>query len=184
MNKKIIREKIKKIREGLSSENKSLKSSIILKNFLKLQEVEEAKVIMSYSDIKNEVETLKLNEELKKIGKIILLPRIKNFEIEVYKDTGEYKKNKFGILEPYQEKYLGEIDLIIVPGIAFNSRGDRIGFGKGYYDRFLAKSNYKNSKKISIVYDFQIFENFKEENFDQKVDILVTENNIFRITKY
>lgn len=184
MNKQIIREKMRKIREELSSENKSSKSLIILKNFLKLPEVKESKVIMSYLDIKNEVETLKLNEELKKLGKTILLPKIKNFEIEVYKDTGEYKKNKFGILEPYQEKYLGKIDLIIVPGIVFNSRGDRIGFGKGYYDKFLAKSKHKNSKKISIIYAFQIFENFDGENFDQKVDILVTENNVFKNTKY
>ncbi|MFK4785268.1 5-formyltetrahydrofolate cyclo-ligase [Fusobacterium sp. MFO224] len=180
MDKRILRAKIKKIREELSFERKNKLSEIIIENFLGLEEVKKAKTIMSYMDIKNEVETKKLNKRLRKLGKKVLLPSIDSSEIKVYEDIGGYKKSKFGVLEPFQKEYKGDIDIIIVPGIVFNLKGDRIGFGKGYYDKFLSADIYQKSLKISIVYNFQLLDNFVGEKFDQKIDIIIKENGVLK----
>lgn len=178
MDKKELRAKIKKIREGLLFEEKNRLSENITNKFLELEEVKKAKVIMSYMDIKNEVQTKKLNENLKQMGKKVLLPSVEDLGIKVYEDNELYKKSKFGVLEPFGEEYRGNIDIIIVPGIVFNSSGDRIGFGKGYYDKFLSKNIYKKSLKISIIYNFQLVNDFLGEEFDQKIDMLVKENDV------
>lgn len=181
MDKKNLRLKVRKIRENLSIEDKKRMSKIIINNFLKLEELKKSKIIMSYMDMKNEVETRELNEKLKNLGKTILLPSIEDGMIKVYKDDGHYKISKLGVSEPYANEYNGKIDLILVPGIVFNSKGDRIGFGKGYYDKFLSKNIYKNTVKVSMIYDFQLIEDFSGEEFDEKIDILIKESNILKI---
>lgn len=181
MDKKSLRLKTRKIREKLSIENKKTLSEVIIKNFLELEELKKAKTIMSYMDIKNEVETRELNKKLKALGKTVLLPSIKGLGIKVYEDIGEYNKSKLGVLEPFEKEYEGNVDIILVPGIVFNLKGDRIGFGKGYYDRFLSKDIYKNSLRVSIIYNFQLVDDFSGEKFDEKIDILINENNILKI---
>ena len=86
------------------------------------------------------------------------------------------------IEEPIGEEYTGKIDLIIVPGVAFDKEGNRIGFGRGYYDRFL--ENYSDSVKISIAYDFQLVEKIEAEKHDKKVDIIFLKNNLIEAKKY
>ncbi len=77
-----------------------------------------------------------------------------------------FKKGAMGIEEPIGDKYIGRIDLIVVPGIVFDKTGNRIGFGRGYYDRFL--ENYPDSVKVSIIYDFQLIEKIEVEEHDKK----------------
>lgn len=186
MNKKdIVRKKIKEIRENLKIEEKHRLSSIIIEKFLNLEEIKKSKVIMSYMDFKNEVETRELNKKLLKIGKKVLVPKIyENDKIVPVVLKDEYEIGKYGIIESKGESFLeNRIDIIIVPGIAFNERGDRIGFGKGYYDRFFSEYFKKNKiiLKISLLYDFQIDNSFVGENHDEKIDILITEQRIIKL---
>ena len=90
--------------------------------------------------------------------------------------------DSFGIKEPVGEIYNGDIDLIIVPGVVFDREGNRIGYGRGYYDRFLKL--YPRVRKISLAYEFQILDRLEVEEHDEKIDVIVTKNNIRRIKKY
>lgn len=186
MNKKdIVRKKIKTIRENLKIEEKHRLSSIIIEKFLNLEEIKNSKIIMSYMDFKNEVETVELNKKLLEIGKEVLVPKIdENDKIVPVVLKEEYRTGKYGILESKGENFLeNKIDIVIVPGIAFNEKGERIGFGKGYYDRFFSEyfKKNKNILKISLLYDFQIDNSFVGENHDEKIDILITEQRIIKL---
>lgn len=183
--KDTVRKKIKFKRENLSLEEKIKLSTKITENFFKnfKKELEEAKIVMSYMDFKNEVMTDKLNKKLKSMGKKIVLPKISEDKSRIIPTEAERKfiKGNFGILEPIGKEFLGDIDIVIVPGIAFNTKGERIGFGKGYYDKFfdsLKSQGKKTPLKVSLIYNFQIDERFKGEEHDEKVDALVTETEV------
>lgn len=89
----------------------------------------------------------------------------------------------FGILEPSIEceDISEEVDLIIIPGLAFDLKGNRLGYGGGFYDRFLSK--YPNSKRVALCYDFQVFDEIPHEFFDEKVDLIISEEKIISLKK-
>lgn len=173
--KRIIRVEKRKLRENLSEEEIRYKSKKITQSFLNSIIYKESKVIMSYMNIKNEVETKDINKKILKDEKILLIPVIEKEEIVVHNlekldlcKTGEYN-----ILEPLENReWKDHIDLIIVPGVAFDKKGNRIGFGKGYYDRFLIK--HIKAIKIAILYDFQLCSSIVEEKHDIKMDFLLS----------
>ena len=175
-----VRKEIKAKRETLSIDEKSKLSNIIINNFLNLPELKQAKTIMSYMDFKNEVETSFLHNELKKLNKTLIFPKVIGNDISPILNDDSFFSGKYGVTEPTGDIYCGDIDIIIVPGVAFNHQGERIGFGKGYYDRFLSQEKYINSFKISLAYDFQIDNNFRGEAFDEKINVLITNTDIFR----
>lgn len=176
--KKNLRKKIRKIRESLSFEEKESFSDIIIKKFLEDDILKNSKTIMSYMAFKNEVETKKFHKYLLNLNKTILLPKMIGDNIIPIKISESFAYGNFGVIEPVGEEFLENIDLIIVPGVVFNRVGDRIGFGKGFYDRFLSCEKYKNSYKISLAYDFQVDNSFSGEDFDIKIDKLITEKEI------
>lgn len=174
------RKKIRLERELLSNEILLEKSLKLWKKLLNLNEIKEAKTIMSYMNFGKELRTDLLNIELKKIGKIVLLPKIeKNGELSARVDNGNYTTGVFGIKEPSGDIFTKKIDIIITPGNAFDILGNRIGYGKGYYDKFL--KNHKNSLKIAPILEFQLFDTLPFEEFDEKIDIILTENNTYWI---
>ena len=93
-------------------------------------------------------------------------------------DTG-FSKGAYSINEPEHcvKADESEIDLVLVPGIAFDKSGGRIGFGKGYYDRFLSKTK---AVKVGFCYEFQIVENAYSEKHDVSVDYIVTEKEMYK----
>ena len=95
----------------------------------------------------------------------------------VIEDKSEYFVSRFGNKEPIGEEYIGKIDLIITPGVAFDRNKNRVGFGGGYYDRFFLK--HPESKKIAIAFEEQIIEEGIEiDEFDMKVDNIITEKGV------
>lgn len=185
--KNLVRKEIREKRENLAQDEKEKLSSVIREKFLNLSEVKNAEVIMSYMDFKNEVETGKINKILCETGKKVLVPRVSGDKEKIIpaEVTGEYRKGSFGIEEAEGKDFLnGKIDIVIVPGIAFNEKGGRIGFGKGYYDKFFSEREKTGDKilKISLAYDFQIDNRFKEEKHDKNVDIIVTEKRIIKVS--
>ena len=171
MDKDFIRKKVKLIRQNLAGEENVQYSNSVWQKLLQMKEFQNSKTVMSYMSFQNEIDTRFINLQIKEMGKTLLLPRVEKDGMVAVIDSGKYIKSKFGIWEPLGEKYNGEIDLVIVPGLAFDEDGNRIGFGKGYYDNFL--KSYPNALKIAPLYDWQLFSNFPVYKNDIKMDVLL-----------
>ena len=185
MQKKEIRADILSQRNCLSEPDISGKSNEITKNLLSLPFLDEAKTVMVYSHFGSEPETKQIIDKLLRNGKQVVLPAtlVEQKEIiALYIDSDtKLLENRYGIMEPLptEEKTAKpeEIDVVIVPGVAFDEQGNRIGFGHRYYDKFL--SGFKpRTIKIALAFELQIVEPFKAEAHDIPVDLIVTEERV------
>ena len=176
--KESIKKNILEARNSLSPNQIKEKSRVIKRNLLDMEQFQNAGVIHCYISKGSEVFTHYLMSEL---GKTWIIPCLQNNSLKSCKFDGfqDLRKGNFGILEPKKIEIFPEekIELVIVPGIAFDTRGYRLGYGKGYYDRFLKNLN---AIKIGLAYDFQIVNNVPEEKHDVKVDGIITEKRIIR----
>lgn len=183
LNKHIIRKKILELRKNLPTYDVLKKSNEIIKKLEEIEEFKEAKKIACYISFGNEVYT---HGFIKKYveTKIISVPVVNKKEIFLsnIKSWSELQQGAYGILEPKKEflRICNNVDLIIVPGIAFDKKGNRIGYGEGYYDKLLKKLN---AIKIALAYDFQLLDKIPSEKHDVKIDIIITEKRILRIKK-
>lgn len=134
---------------------------------------QNAAVVMLFSPLWDEVDVKRLFERAFDAKKRVILPTIVNGDIvpvELKPDT-EWRVGKYNIDEPMAEPYDGGIDLVIVPGVAFDADGNRLGRGKGFYDRFLI--NYPNAYKIGVGFEFQLVDEIPTEPFDIKMDEVI-----------
>ena len=133
----------------------------------------KAKTVMLYASLPDEVETLEFIEQWR-TNKNIILPVVEGDDIipTALEKNIEMKNGEFNILEPQNQAYKGSFDLIVVPGMAFDRQGHRLGRGKGFYDRFL--SNYSNVYKIGLCFDFQLVEDVPNENHDQVMNEIIS----------
>ena len=144
----------------------------ILDNFLNA--FSEYDSFLIYNSIPDEAETNLIISALTEAGKRVYFPRVEGDSL-VAVPYGETKKNSFGIEEPIGEPYTGEIDITVIPVLAVNERGFRIGYGKGYYDRYLKD---RPTKKVGLGYYFQI-EEFTEDEWDEPLDLFICEKGIY-----
>ena len=176
MNKEELRKSLIEKRKEII--NKKELSTRIVDNLINLDIYRKAKVIALYKSMNNEVDTNSLiNEALK--DKIVILPKIvdnKMIFIMINNDT-MYSKSSFGVLEPIGDIYLENIDLIIVPGIAFDKNLNRLGYGKGYYDQYLCN---KDIYKIGICFSSQMVNIVPTNDYDIKMDMVITDKKIYR----
>ncbi len=131
-----------------------------------------AKTVMLYSSLPDEVRTSGLIEKWRQ-SKRVILPTVVGDDIvpvELTPDT-PFVVGDFDILEPKNHPYEGGYDLIVVPGMAFDKKGNRLGRGKGYYDRFL--SQHHSTRKIGICFDFQLLEKIPTEPNDVPMDEII-----------
>lgn len=184
MKKNEIRKLMSKKRNELSSESVKEKSLEIFKNLTTIKEFCDAKQVLSYINLNNEVNTEDIINYFWKQGKKTVAPKVKDSEMDFFYFS-EYKdltKGKFNILEPdTNHKYLyNRGDVIIIPGLAFDTYGGRVGYGGGFYDKYLSKS--LPLTKIAVAYDFQVLDTEIEvDEFDIKPDYVVTEKRIIKI---
>ncbi len=189
-----IRKEILNIRNNLSSELAEQKSRIIIDKIKDTVEYKSSKSIMVYMDFKNEVNTKTFITEALAEGKKIIIPytdveKVLIIPVEI-NSLDDLVLCKFGYLEPKKEALnnpydIEKIELIIVPGVAFDKRKNRIGFGKGYYDKFLRNRNaltneITSAKAFALAYEFQVFEEIPAEEHDIKMDKIFTEENVYR----
>lgn len=168
-----IRYKLKIKRKYFSGVRREFADGAILDNFLNAFLSYDSFFI--YNSFSTEADTKGIIAELLSAGKKVYLPRVEGDKI-VAVPYGETKAGAFGIEEPAGKPYKGKIDVTVIPLLAVNERGYRIGYGKGFYDRYLLKD--KRTKKVGLGYSFQI-ENFEEEKHDIPLDLFLCEKGIY-----
>ena len=160
--------------------NKNEKSEIIFNKIIKNEIYINSRTIGIYMNLDSEVDTKKIIDYSIKNNKIVAIPKVVGNNLEFYQIKSlndNFVKSPFNILEPIstKENYIDKsnIDLLIVPGICFDNEGNRIGFGKGYYDRYLNNSNIKT---IGICFKEQITTKIIPTNrYDVKIDVIITD---------
>ena len=184
MKKDDIRKIIIDARNNLSKKEIHDKSIMIASKLNSLKEYQNAKIVLCYASFKSEVETLGIINDALSSDKIVAIPKVENegqISFHVIKSINDLSPGFNGIPEPKYnllDSSLIKDSLIIVPGTVFNKDGYRMGYVKGYYDRFIDK--YKPKIKIGIAYDLQISNDIIINNHDQKMDMVITEINIYK----
>ena len=171
--KELIREKIKKKKQQLTDKEKEIEAANVFEKIEALPEFINAHNIMIYWSMPDELPTHNFIIRWSK-KKTMLLPVVKGDDmlIKPFSTKEELKQGSLGIWEPdVQKEYLNSIDLVIVPGVAFDRDKSRLGRGKGYYDRYFIN---KRIVKIGVCFDFQLLESIPIDSFDIKMDKVVT----------
>lgn len=183
MNKKEIRSKSLTLRNSISEVMRAQKSKKIIDQLEELSIYKNAKHILFYYSIGSEVDTIPLINKYVKEKKIYLPKLIgKNKFIALpFHNFDIMNKGEFEIPEPIQreggETYEGKLDLVIVPGVGFDESGNRIGMGKGFYDRYL--SNLPHVKRIALAFEEQMLESIPKDQYDEQVNVIITDENIY-----
>ncbi|MBU0455097.1 5-formyltetrahydrofolate cyclo-ligase [Streptococcus oralis] len=175
-----LRKKIFQEMKTLSQEQKQAMDQVLTERFLQHPFYQEAKTIATYLSFPHEFQTQELIEQALKDGKKVLIPKTYpkgRMEFVVY-NPQQLAKTSFGLLEPQGDLEVVEpsqIDLIHVPGLAFTTEGYRIGYGGGYYDRYL---EHFAGHTMSTIYPCQVQE-FNSEDHDIAVqEVLIDERNL------
>ena len=163
-------------------------SRSIQERLLSLKEFEESHTVSIYMDFDNEVRTREIVSDSLQRGKRVVIPYMKGKNntlllSEVRDMEKELERNTFGILEPKREyfRYIpdSEVEMLVVPGVAFDEKGRRLGFGGGYYDRLLINVN-KSTLTIGLAYEFQIVREIPWWFYDIFIDRIITEKRMIQ----
>ena len=178
MNKNELRKKYLELRKNII--DRKQKEEEIFNKLINSFEYNSSRVIALYYSLKSETDTIKLIEYSLKNKKIVLLPRVNGEDMDFYEinSLDHLVKSRFGVMEPLETVSFDkkEIDLIVVPGVCFDKMLNRIGFGKGYYDKYL--SDY-HKESIGICFEEQITSEIKSEKTDIKLKKIITDKNIY-----
>lgn len=183
MEKKEIRSIMKKKRAGLSREQVLEYSGQIWNRIYEMEGFKSASVVLLYSSIGNEVDTVEIANRALAMGKQIAYPvtDTANMTMEFYRvgDLSELvlvKSGSFSLMEPRPDPFTRVIPdhgtLMIVPGLAFDKAGYRTGYGGGFYDKYIDK--HPPLTNIGVCYTFQLVEHIPVEAYDRPVGLLVT----------
>lgn len=174
--KQQIRAELKQKRDLLTKEQVTEASQRICEKLLCYIQKEQPEVVYFYYPLGKEVNLLPLAEELLKEGRKIAFPRTSGETMEFYPVTSltDFVEGNFHIMEPKGEVPLAEEEpLVLVPGLGFDRKGNRMGYGKGFYDRYFAR--FPSCRKIGASYWSQIVEELSCGEYDVAMDEVVTE---------
>lgn len=188
-NKKELRKLLSDKRSSTSLSEKNKYDNMIFDLLSSSSFYKKSNIIFTYVSFKNEVNTHNIIEYSLSVGKIVCVPYIISKEngmkaVQI-KSMNDLKIGKYNILEPKNSEISIEpknIDLVIVPGLGFDSLGGRLGFGGGYYDRFMKKIGNK-ALKYGLAYSFQIVDKVPVDIWDVNLNGVVTENKIITVKK-
>jgi 5-formyltetrahydrofolate cyclo-ligase len=184
MAKNRYRDEIGKLRRAQwrhDSQSKIKKDEAVRCRLLDSNEWHDAETIAFYVSMEGEVDTHDIMQAAWAKGKRVITPRVssgRSLDLCEINSLDDLEKGTYDILEPKSHCTVvkpDEIDLVVVPGIAFDRRGHRIGSGKGYYDRLLKKTKCIH---VGLAYNFQIIDYIPEEDFDVPCQLVVTENEL------
>ena len=174
------RQKMRAKRQALSARDILHASNQLGHNILQHPDIKAANKIAITLAINNEIKLGGVVRPLTEAGKILFVPAIDQHDtltFKPYTDTTPCRRNRHQILEPIapQHKIAQQLDIILVPGIAFSAHGHRIGYGKGYYDRCLSACNntYK-PKCFGVCYAWQILPSLPQDDWDIVLDGIIS----------
>lgn len=165
-------------RDSFSVDFIEITSKKIQKNLKKIEAYRTAKAIAAYYSIGSEVKTHGILQEILSEGKTLALPRVEGDEL-VFCNVRRFEdleKGEYGIMEPKQNCPIEDrFDVILVPAVAMTRTGQRLGYGKGFYDRFLANTD---ATTIALAYSKSILKNIPSSDEDIKIQWVVTEDDV------
>ena len=172
MNKKELRARIKEAKKAMTPEQIDELSKDLCRQFLETQEYRNAKTVYGYLPYNQEVRTWVLLEQALKDGKKVAVPKVYDDEMRfIYMDDlSKVFTGYAGIPEPIADEPIADdpTALVLMPGLAFDKEGHRIGYGGGFYDRFL--ENEPNHPTVALCYSFQLLDHLDTEEHDIPVD--------------
>ena len=175
MDKKELRCSIREQKRAMTEEEIVSRSEALGKLFAASEAYKQAKTIYGYMPYNQEVRTVAMLEQALKDGKRVAVPKCYGDEMKfIYlDDLTQVEKGYAGIPEPVADDPVAddETALVLMPGMAFDPQGHRIGYGGGFYDKFLAKE--PNHPTLALCYDFQMVEHLETEEFDIPVDTVL-----------
>ena len=179
--KKALRIRMKERRAN--NENRDVKEILLAENVLtvleKLSGDRDKKKVFCYLSYSAEAPTDGLIERLLEQGYEVYCPRVEGKEMQVVAYGEDFTISAWGIREPVGEPFEGEIDYAIVPFLAVDKQGNRLGYGGGYYDRYFERN--PNTLRIAYGFDFQIQKEVPTEETDKKMNCIVTDKQVLFI---
>lgn len=169
-------------RKSLSPEEFRSASLLIQGAFLETENFQRARSVVVYSPIHYEVDTELIVSSALASGKKVAFPLVVGHELifREVPDVSNLVKGSFGILEPCstgQPFDVEDADILVVPGVAFDLNGHRIGYGKGYYDKTIHRLE-GHGKLVGLCYDFQLVDEILGESHDVKMDLIITDKRV------
>lgn len=190
MGKSRIRKNMISIRDRYPIDQRAKYDIAIYQNIINSDMYKNNNRFFIYISFRSEVDTKILILKMLKDKKEVYVPKIdinSNYmEAVRISSLNDLKENQFGTLEPIEYSNISnpnEIDVLIAPAIAFDIYGNRIGYGKGYYDTYIKRVTH-NMLKVGLVYDFQIVDDVNANEYDENMDIIITEKRILRINSF
>jgi len=181
--KRALRREVLAERDALASDDRTARSEAIAERFLELTEVADAETALAFWSFGSEVETAPLIARLRSRGTTVALPRIEgNDVVPVVATPGaRMSATSFGAMEPAEGRVLdvAELDLVVVPGVAFDRSCGRVGYGGGYYDRLLGERR-AGAAAIAIAFGLQVVDRVPSGAVDRRLDGVVTETEVIR----
>lgn len=188
LDKKVIRQQAAAARNSLGPQEVLAKSRSILERLLSLESFQRANTVMTYLDFRNEVSTDLLVTQALQSGKGVAVPVVnradKSMQPSLLQDfPGDLTVGSYGIREPHPAKIrpvpVEGLDLVVVPGVAFDPRGNRLGYGGGFYDRFIPRLR-PDAVTVALAYDFQIVNDLSPYlgPYDRPVQIIISEQGV------
>ena len=170
-------------RDALSKKEKSRLSAKIEKKLFALSRFKTARTVMFYVTHRSEADTSNMIRRSLSIGKIVAVPKVqpgkngKMLAVRIRSLEKDLERGIYGVFEPKLERCevltRKKIDLVLVPGLAFDVKGFRVGYGKGYYDKWL--KSFSPKKRIGLAFDFQLIKSVPKTKRDARVGLIVTE---------
>lgn len=178
MDKAEVRKQIRDLKRAVPMEEKLRRSELIMRRLEVLPLFTEAKVVLLYWSMADEVQTHAFVNKWYK-DKVLLLPCVQGDDLVLRQYTGPeclIAGEQFGIGEPTGPEWtdLDKVELIVVPGVAFDPTSNRMGRGRGFYDRLLKST--PNAMKVGVAYDFQLLDKIPVEPHDVPMDSVITEH--------
>jgi 5-formyltetrahydrofolate cyclo-ligase len=182
--KAALRAALKQIRASLSTEDRASASKTIMHNVLSLEEVKTARAVFIYISHGQEVDTHALLRHFLDRGVTVAVPKIlpgKSMIAVRFDRWEDLTPGELGILTPSGNTPCpGPFDIVITPGLGFTVLGDRIGYGRGYYDKWFAE--HRVGRKIALTFEVQVIAELPRAEYDIPVDVLITEKRIIVIS--
>ena len=180
MPKNLLRQRLLQERRDLCVELYHRKSEVIQSLLCRHDCFVSAGTVALYCPVNNEVDTGMLFSLARKLGKQVFYPRVDGVALGFHEVSRhqDLVPGSFGVLEPVSggDTHRAGFDLTVVPGVAFDLRGHRLGYGKGYYDRWLSVN--RSGILVGLAFDLQIVDALPAEEHDQQLDYIVTETRL------